>query len=278
MDIPDEKGIFNRWLIVAVANYNVSQFPTFSVLPCDKILNWVYKGTKLKMAGCLRSQNSYNSGIWVDHMITSVEDQQKFIVPMNSISEQIYYNQRMIIDNKIDVNKGNEPRTWKVSKVNRINSNGTVLVTLAQDKFNAHTDYIEYEDVTDASTIIGMWADYYSSDGTVPSDSATPLEEIHSKITYVGKPNIKAGGSFKKFTVTFYDHETVIGHRLGKWSFEMDGADASSLLETDTTDVEENQIKVKFTGSEDYMGKTLKVSYSSATGVTTSVDILIIGA
>lgn len=57
-DIPDEKGIYNRWLIVATANYYVSQFPTFSVLPCDKVFNWIYKGKKQKMAGCLRSQNS----------------------------------------------------------------------------------------------------------------------------------------------------------------------------------------------------------------------------
>lgn len=58
VDIPNEKGIYNRWLVVAVANYHVSQFPTFSVLPCDYVFNWIYKGKKNKMAGCLRSQNS----------------------------------------------------------------------------------------------------------------------------------------------------------------------------------------------------------------------------
>lgn len=277
-DIPDEKGIYNRWLIVSTANYYVSQFPTFSVLPCDKVFDWIYKGQKHKMAGCLRSQNSYNSGLWQADKIESVEDQQKFMVPMNSQSEQIFYNQRMIIDNKIDVKAGNEPRTWTVSKVNRISSNGTLLVTLSQDKFNSHTDYIEYEDENDPNTIIGMWADYFSSDGTVPSDETTPDEDIHSVIQYVGKPNIKAGGSYKKFTVIFYDHETVIDHKIGQWTFTIDGEDASSLVQTDTTDVEKNQIRVRFIGSEDYMGKTLKVGYSSNTGIVSSVDILITGA
>ena len=61
-------------------------------------------------------------------------------------------------------------------------------------------------------------------------------------------------------------------------TFEMDGADASPLVETDTTDVDNNQIKVRFTGSEDYMGKTLKVTYSSTTGIISSVDLLITGA
>ena len=278
VDIPDEKGNYNRWLIVRIANYHVAQFPTFEVLPCDKILNWIYKGKKNKMAGCLRSQNSYNSGVWTDYKIESVEDQQKFIVPMNELTEHLFYNQRMIIDNKIDVKSGNEPRAWKVSKVNRINSNGTLLVTLAQDKFNAHTDYIEYENDSDPSSIIGMWADYYSNDGVVPSDDKPPEEDIHSEIQYVGKPNIKVGGSYKKFTVVFYDGDKVIDHKLGHWSFSIDGTDASLLVQTDNTDVEENQIRVRFIGSEDYMGKTLKVEYSSNTGIVSSVDILISGA
>lgn len=183
----------------------------------------------------------------------------------------------MIIDNKIDVKSGGEPRTWKVSKVNRINSNGTVLVTLAQDQFNAHTDYIEYEDESDPSTIIGMWADYYSSDGVKPVDDEPFPENIHSEILFVGKANIKVGGSFKKFTVIFYDGETPIDFKLGQWSFTINGVDASSLIQTDTTDVEQNQIKVRFTGSEDYVGKTLKVEYSSTTGIVSSVDIQIAG-
>lgn len=57
-DVPDEKGIYNRWLVVATANYYVSQFPTFSILPCDHIFDWIYNGKKIRMAGCLRSQNS----------------------------------------------------------------------------------------------------------------------------------------------------------------------------------------------------------------------------
>lgn len=197
---------------------------------------------------------------------------------MNSVSEQIFYNQRMIIDNKIDVKSGNEPRAWMVSKVNRINSNGTLLVTLAQDQFNAHTDYIEYEDDKDPHTIVGMWADYYSTDGTVPSDEKPIPTDVHSVITYVGKANIKASGSYKKFSVNFYDGDTPIDFKLGQWTFSIDGVDASSLVQTDFTDVDTNQIKVKFIGSEDYMGKTLKVSYSSTTGIVSSVDILISGA
>ena len=276
VDIPDEKGIFNRWLVVATANYYVSQFPTFEVLPCDKVFDWVYKGKKYKMAGCLRSQNSYNSGIWTDYKLTSVEDQQKFIVPLNEYSEKLYYNQRMIIDNKVDIMHGAEPRAWKISKVNRINSNGTVLVTLAQDKYDEHTDYVEYAHKNDPNTIIGMWADYYTEGGLSPTEDVMN-EDIHSIISYSGKDIIYVGGNPKKFTVNFYDGETLIDFKLGQWRFKLDDEDAGSLVTVDNTGLENNQVKVKFIGDESYMGKTLKVMYISTTGIESSVDITIGG-
>ena len=257
VDIPDERGVFNRWLVVSVANYYVSQFPTFSVLPCDYIFDWIYKGKKYKMAGCLRSQNSYNSGIWTDYRLTVIEDQQKFILPLNTLTEKLYYNQRMIIDNKVDVRTGAEPRAWKISKINRINSNGTVLVTLAQDMWDEHADYIEY----DGDTIVGMWADYYSKDGTTPQDE--DLTNVHAVVSYSGNGAIKVGGGYKKLTVIFYNKEIPIDLMLGNWTF--------------TIDEDGDHIKVKFTGSEDYMGKSLVVSYETYKGITGSAELAIRG-
>lgn len=273
LDIPDEKGVFNRWLVVGVANYFVSQFPTFEVLPCDYIFDWIYKGKKYKMAGCLRSQNSYNSGIWTDYRISTVEDQQKFVLPLNSLSEKIYYNQRMIIDNKVDVSTGAEPRAWKISKINRINSNGIVLATLAQDVFQQHTDFIEYEIPGDPSSIIGMWADYYVDGEPAPTEDI-PMSDIYSKISYSGKAVLYIGGGYKKFTVNFFDGDKEIDFKLGRWEFTLDGDDPGLLVETD---IDQNQAKVKFNGSEAYMGKTLTVSYVTTTGIRSSVDVTVTG-
>ena len=69
IDIPDNKGKYNRWLIVNTANYYDVQFSTYEILPCDHVFNWIWKGQKIKMAGVLRSQNSYNSGIWTDYKV-----------------------------------------------------------------------------------------------------------------------------------------------------------------------------------------------------------------
>jgi len=54
----DESGRYNRWLIVDKANYNSNQFPTFEILRCDKVFQWIHDNKKYQCAGVLRSQNS----------------------------------------------------------------------------------------------------------------------------------------------------------------------------------------------------------------------------
>ena len=78
---------------------------------------------------------------------------------MNEYTETVYYNLRALIDSNL-YNDDSEYRAWLVSKVNRISTKGICNVTLAQDTFNQHTDYIEKDD---EGNIIGAWADYWTS-------------------------------------------------------------------------------------------------------------------
>ena len=57
-DIPDNNGQFNKWMVVAKADFYSPQFSTFEILPCDYVLQWMWKGRKMEMAGILQSQNS----------------------------------------------------------------------------------------------------------------------------------------------------------------------------------------------------------------------------
>ena len=61
-DIPDDKGVYRKWLICAAEPAN--QFPKYLILPINYKLQWVEKdkGTRIKrqMWSVLRSQNSYN--------------------------------------------------------------------------------------------------------------------------------------------------------------------------------------------------------------------------
>jgi len=58
VDIMHEDGTYNKWLVVDKANYNGNQFPTFEILRCDFVAQWIYKGKKYQCPAVLRSQNS----------------------------------------------------------------------------------------------------------------------------------------------------------------------------------------------------------------------------
>ena len=275
IDIMDESGKYNKWLIVNTANFYQNQFPTYELLACDYVFQWIHKGKRLQCAGVLQSQNSYNSGIWTDYKFSSVEDQQKFAVPINDITETIYYNKYMIIDSAL-YNSDSEPRRWKVSKVNRISPNGISRVTLVQDIFDQHRDYIERDE---NGKVVGMWANYYDSYIEPISDDVSDenYSSITSDITCSGKCEIKVGGSAKTFTVNYYD---INGNMLpeytpGIWSFKIDGNYVSNDLMTLSYFDDTHKIKFKFLGDDTYIGKILHITNTS-NQVTASLDVEIV--
>lgn len=181
---------------------------------------------------------------------------------MTRDTETLMYNIRMIIDTAVET----EPRAWLVSKVNRISPNGICRITLAQDSYDQHNDYIE-KDID--GNIIGMWANYYNNKvepTPIIPDSDTP--SITSKITCSGKSIIKIGGSAKTFTVTYYDEE---GNELdnfgpGIWEFFVG---TKSVPSSDIDIVQNgNQIKVKFIGDDSYIGKILLIRNTASTYVS----------
>lgn len=203
-------------------------------------------------------------------MITTIEDQQKFIVPLNRDSEKLYYDQRMIVDAPVL----SEPRAWSITKVNRIAANGLNNITLAQDRFDQFRDFIE---VDESNNVVGMWANYYSS--TVLPKEEEEKQDIYSTITYSGlKPEIKVNGSYKKFTANFFNSEGETDPEVGSWTFSVDGEDATELVSVltteDSSDVQPNQIKVKFVGDDTYIGKVLLVKYTAS--VASELEVAIV--
>lgn len=199
----------------------------------------------------------------------TTQDQQKVILPLNRDTEKLYYNTRIIVDAPVLT----QPRTWRVTKVNRIQNRGLAMITMAQTQFNPETDYIELDE---NGNVIGMYADYWNK-GVEPTTKEDQPFNIYSKITYSGKdPVMKIKGSFKKFTVQFFDEIGPIDHKYGIWKFEVDGDNVSHLVEIDG-DLSANQIKAKFIGPDDYLGKDLVVSYRSDTGTISSVKMNIQG-
>ena len=200
---------------------------------------------------------------------------------MNSISETIFYNHRIIIDNR---GVSTEPRAFQISKVNRVSHNGICTVTAAQDRFDQHTDYIEKDE---SGNVIGMYADWFKSDITPTTvlpdisrdedDHSILIPSITSTITVTGKPQFRIGGSAKTFTITFKNEEGEIlpDHDPGMWSFYVgDELLPNNLFDLTLLD-DGVKIKVKFLGDDSYIGKILTVKNTSEE-ITASLDVEIL--
>ncbi len=186
---------------------------------------------------------------------------------MTRDTETLFYNRRMIVDTKVL----SEPRAWLISKVNRITPNGICRVTLAQDVFDQHNDYIEKDG---DGNIIGMWADYYKN-SVAPTPIIPDSSGVTAKITCSGKPQFRIGGSPKTFTITYYDSENqeITDHAVGSWALSIDGSSVPDTV-VDLT-ITDNKVKVKFMGDDSYIGKILTIQNISE-DATASLDIEII--
>lgn len=206
------------------------------------------------------------------YKISTVEDQQKFAVPLNEITETLFYNKRMIIDSVL-YNSDSENRAWLISKIKRFSPNGICVVTLAQDIYDQHRDYIEKDE---DGNIIGMWANYYDSSiepVLIDNSESTIFSSIVSEITASGNSNqIRIGGS-KTFTISFYEGDELIEHDFGSWSFNIDGEDATDILSISFP--AENKVRIKFKGDDSYIGKILSITNTSEEIVSTK-DVEII--
>ena len=215
LDVPDKKMVYHRHLICMK---DVEQnFQKYFLLPCDYLLQWVQtkaeKRYKRSMWCVLKSQSSYNSGLWTDYYTTSQQNQELLFVPTNEISDTIYYvsegndnNQRLIVDVPNYSIENWTPNTWVVSKVERVNVRGRTKLTLYQKPFNSNTDYIEKDE---NGIVTGLWANYFG--GTVPTESlipTTPLFSITAKVS-ASTPTIKVGGSYKSLTVNLFDNSNI---------------------------------------------------------------------
>lgn len=269
LDIQNSKGVWCRWLVVDEAMDDDLQFPKWSILPCDYKYQWIYDNKKYEMWGCMRSQSSYNAGVWSGVRFETVQNQNKFILPYNEYSQTIYYNQRLIISAPLPA-----PITWRISKVESLNPNGVITYTIKQDLYDETHDYIEKD--TDGN-VIGMWADFYQKAPVtdIEKEDDTKSKRIKGKITYSGKyPQLKVNGGYKKFIVTFYRENEEIELPSGEWSYSINGKDCGDVIESVITD---NVNKLKFTGNDEYIGSLVTVKYTTEAGIEASLDVEVVG-
>ena len=283
IDIPNEKGIYEKWLIINAEQGN--QFIKYNILPINYRFEWVETSGqnryKRRMWGCDRQQLSYTSGVWLDRYINSLDNVDKAYLPLNDITENINYvdenstNQRMIISAKTK-----HPLAWKLTKLENTKPIGLLQLTFSQTSFDQNNDYIEKDD---DGNIIGMWADYYES--TTPTDPDTPSptpSTIYGKIT-ASTSTIKVGGSYKTLTLKLYD---VDGNEVTDnyssttfdWTCHIKGNEADDLSDKITwlNGSLFNQKKIKFSDDRSYLNKILVIK-CVVDGIETVEEFELIG-
>lgn len=201
-----------------------------------------------------------------------MENQTKAALPLNQVSEAIFYDKRMILE---PLGIETEPVVWKISKVERASSNGVLMLTFAQDLYDEHKDFIERDT---SGKIIGKWADYFT-DGVEPTPSEKPITITkYVKMSYKGVQNfqLKVGGSARTFTVQYYSsNDEPIDYDNGVWSVTIDGKNADKLISI--TPVKDGEVKVKVIGDDSLIGKKCIVTFKSMTGPKDSINMNISG-
>lgn len=264
IDIPNDENIYEKWMILRTEPAN--QFPKYLILKCNYELMWIENnGTekiKRRMWSVLKMQSSYNSGLWTDLRFTSQENQDKVWLPLNPITEKIWYtnesskNMRVLVSSFTD-----NAIAWQISKVENAQPLGVQKLTLYQDFFDQHRDYIEKDE---NGNIIGMWASYFDSEiaPTDPSTPTTPPSSITVRIS-ASTSTIKVGGSYKNLTVNLFndsneDITTEYADATFTWTCSIDDEDWTDKV-TWRAGTEYNQKKLKFPSDASTIGKILTV-------------------
>lgn len=260
IDIPDDRGIYHKWLICRDEPAN--QFPKFLILPLNYRLYWIEqngdKRYKRNMWCAIRMQSSYTSGSYVDKVFSRPDNQTKLWFSMNSITEKFWYsddddkNMRLIVSAPLE-----QPVTWRITKCENAQPLGIQKLTLYQDRFNEHTDYVNLETGE-------MYANYFDSE-IAPSDPDTPTptpSSITARIS-ASTSTIKVDGSYKNLTVNLFndsneDITTEYADATFTWTCSIDEEDwTDKVIWRDST--EYNQKKVKFPSDSSVLNKILSI-------------------
>lgn len=212
LDVPNDVGIVDKWLICG-RNDTIS-FARYNILKCNWTFNWIIDGEIFHALGCLRNRNNYNSGVWSDGFVTSVENEALFIVPTNQITKTIDYDARfMLSDNEI------HPRVYAVSKLEDTFPAGLTKVTLVQEHYDPAADNPKLK-------ICG-----YYKNAITPIEP--PRKHWNAVLVVQGTvPRLHKAGSMRTVTAIIKDDNgNTITDIVPEWSFKLNGesVDVSEL-------------------------------------------------
>ena len=187
------------------------------------------------------------------------------IVPTNSDTVKIGYNQRFIISDP----KRYPPVVYQVSKIEDTQPHGLTTFKFTQETFDPVHDNAE----------LGI-CNYYDTELSPIDSSDKPIHE-RLEITYNGtKPTVKVGGSEKVFTVQLPEDN----HFDVKWSLS-DGTNTygdsyenyTKIFGDYTVTTEDRNLRLKVARNYDIVGTILTIKALCADGSEGEVKVEVVG-
>ena len=183
-------------------------------------------------------------------------------MPLNKFTEKFWYNDDTSKTMRLVISAPTEhPIVWSVTKIENTKPFGLQKLTIYQNFWNEHTDYIERDS---DGNIIGMYANYFDSE-VLPEDTTSLVQDepYHSSKIVASSDIIKVGGGYKLLTAKLFDDNSEdISERYSNstfaWSCSIDGENVTNKVTWYEQPVF-NQIKIKFPNEKSYLGKILKI-------------------
>lgn len=194
--------------------------------------------------------------------MTRPDNQNKIWLPLNKFTEKFWYNDDTNKTIRLVVSAPTEhPIVWSVTKIENTKPFGLQKLTIYQNFWNDHTDYIERDE---EGNIIGMYANYFDSE-ILPEDttSLSQDEPYKSAKIVATSDNIKVGGSYKLLAAKIFDDNSEdISDQFSNYDFTWYCSISDVDMTNEVTWLEQpifNKIKIKFPNKKEYLGKVLDV-------------------
>ena len=173
----------------------------------------------------------------------TVENQEVMWLPTNDDTKTILYDTKFLKSSPGRY----PPLAWKVSKIEDTATEGISKITMTQEMFNPATD--------NAELMIGNYYESAVEPEILETEEVPTVSDL--EITYSGKPAVRAGGGFKKFSLkSRIDGKLVDCTEEVSWSIDFSDGD-SAQLETSAVD---NTFKVKCKPNYSLIGKTFTIT------------------
>lgn len=154
------------------------------------------------------------------------------------------------------------PTVWKVTKIENTKPMGIQKLTLYQNFWNEHTDYIERDK---DGRIVGMYADYFSST-IIPKDENNALitPSKYKAIISVSNYILKVGGSYKLLKLSITDDSGIdvtdsFLNATFDWKCFVGDEELTDIV-TWLNQKDSINMKLKFPNDRTYLDQTLKVT------------------